>query len=106
MNHRFQRISLKCYLRWFGFLRESSFSSKNRLEIEAVQDFLIKLDMKPCMRQVEISIFSVDHVIFRLTKIMNSLLEHLKIPTIKVIVCVLNWLNLSKIKIYEKYLTR
>ena len=41
--------------------------------------------MKPCMRLVEISIFSLNHVIVRLTKIMNNLLEHLKIRTFKVI---------------------
>ena len=47
--------------------------------LESVQDFLIKLDMKPCMHLVEISIFSLNHVIVRLTKIMNNLLKHLKI---------------------------
>ena len=40
--------------------------------LESVQDFLIKLDMKPCMHQEEISIFSLNHVILRLAKIMNS----------------------------------
>ena len=40
-------------------------------ELESVQDFLIKLDMKPCMDLVEISIFSLNLVIVRLTKIMN-----------------------------------
>ena len=39
--------------------------------LESVQDFLIKLDMKPCMHLVEISIFSLNLVIIRLTKIMN-----------------------------------
>ena len=39
--------------------------------IESVQDFLIKLDMKPFMHLVEISIFSLNLVIVRLTKIMN-----------------------------------
>ena len=29
--------------------------------LESVQDFLIKLDMKPCMHLVEISIFSLNH---------------------------------------------
>ena len=36
-----------------------------------VQDFLIRLDMKPCMHLVEISIFSLNLVIVRLTKNMN-----------------------------------
>merc|ERR1739844_197321 len=53
--------------------------------VESVQDILIKLDMKPCMHLVEISIFSLNHVIVRLTKIMNNLLEHIKIHTFKVI---------------------
>ena len=40
--------------------------------VETVQDFLIKLDIKPLMRLLEISIFSLNNVIVRLTKIMNS----------------------------------
>ena len=39
--------------------------------VESVQDFLIKLDMKPRMHLVEISIFSLNLDIVRLTKIMN-----------------------------------
>ena len=53
--------------------------------VESVQDFLIKLDMKPCMYLVEISIYSLNHVIVRLTKIMKNLLKHLKIRTFKVL---------------------
>ena len=53
--------------------------------IESVQDFLIKLDMKPGMYVVEISIFSLNHVIVRLTKIMKNQLEHLKICTFEAI---------------------
>ena len=49
--------------------------------VESVQEFLIKLDKKSCMHLVEISIFSLNHVIVRLTKIMNNLLKHLKIRT-------------------------
>ena len=41
----------------------------SRLEI--VQDFLIKLDIKSVMHLLEISIFSLNNVILRLTKIMN-----------------------------------
>ena len=41
------------------------------LTVESVQDFLIKLDMKPCMHLVETSIFSLNPVIVRPTKIMN-----------------------------------
>ena len=39
--------------------------------LESVQDFLMKLDMKPRMHLVKISIFSLNLVIVRLTKIMN-----------------------------------
>ena len=39
--------------------------------LESVQDFLIKLDIKPLMHQLEISTFSQNIVIIRLTKIMN-----------------------------------
>ena len=52
--------------------------------LRVLQDFLIELDMKPCMHLVEISIFSLNHVIIRFPKIMNNLLEHLKIHTFKV----------------------
>ena len=39
--------------------------------VESVQDFLIKLDIKPLMHLQEISTFSLNNVISRLTKIMN-----------------------------------
>ena len=39
--------------------------------IESVQDFLIKLDIKLRMHLLEISTFSLNNVIVRLTKIMN-----------------------------------
>ena len=37
--------------------------------LESVQDFLIKLDMKPCIHLVKISIFSLNSVTIRLTKL-------------------------------------
>ena len=74
--------------------------------LDTIQDFLRKLGMKPHVHLVEISIFSLNNVIVRLTKIMNNLLEHLKIRTFKVIFCVKNWPNLSEKKNYEKYSTR
>ena len=55
--------------------------------VESVQDFLIKLDMKPCMHLVEISIFSLNLVIVRLTKIMNRADK--------------NWAQFQKIKYLE-----
>ena len=61
--------SLQTVVRKLSFLR-----SLVDWEVESVQDFLIKLDMKPCMHLVEISIFSLNLVIVRLTKIMNQFL--------------------------------
>jgi hypothetical protein len=58
-------------------------SSKSR--IETVQDFLIKLGIKPLMHLLEISIFSLNNDIVRLTKIMNNLVKDLKILSFKVI---------------------
>ena len=43
----------------------------NASTIETVQDFLIKLDIKPFMHLLEIGIFLLNNVIFQLTKIMN-----------------------------------
>ena len=40
-------------------------------ELETVQDFLIKLDIKPLMHLLKISVFSLNDVIIRLTKIRN-----------------------------------
>ena len=40
-------------------------------KLESIQDFLIKLDIKPLMHLLEISTFSLNSVIIRLTKIMN-----------------------------------
>ena len=41
------------------------------LELDTVQDFLMKLGIKPCMHLLEIGIFSLYYVIIRPTKIMN-----------------------------------
>ena len=53
--------------------------------LETVQDFLIKLDIKPLMHLLKISIFSLNNDILRLTKIMNNLVKDCKIGTFKVI---------------------
>ena len=53
--------------------------------IQSFQDFLIQLDIKPHMHLAEISIFSLNNVTVRLTKIMNNLHERLKILIFKVI---------------------
>ena len=46
-------------------------SGRKASVIESVQDFLIKLDIKPLTHLLEISTFSLSNVIVRLTKIMN-----------------------------------
>ena len=51
--------------------------------LDTVQDFLIKLGIKPHWNILEISIFSLNHVVVRPTKIMNSLLKDFKIRTVK-----------------------
>ena len=51
--------------------------------------------MKPCMHQVEISIFLLNHVVIRLTKMMNIS----KLVLSKSFFCVNNWSNLSAKKI-------
>ena len=40
-------------------------------QLKSVQDFLIKLDIKPLMHLFEISTFPLNNVIVRPTKIMN-----------------------------------
>ena len=41
------------------------------LKVETVQDFLIKLGIKPVMHPLEISTFSLNNVIVKLIKIMK-----------------------------------
>ena len=53
--------------------------------VETVQDFLIKLGIKPLMHQLEISIFSLYNDLVRLAKIMNNLVKVLNILSFKVI---------------------
>ena len=60
--------------------------------LETVQDFLIKLDIKPLMHILKISIFSLNNHLVRLTKIMNNLVKDLKILSFKVIFKCLKYL--------------
>ena len=53
--------------------------------LETFQDFLIKLDIKPLIHLLKISVFSLNNDIVRLTKIMNKLVKDCKICTFKVI---------------------
>jgi hypothetical protein len=57
----------------------------NRYILETVQDFLIKLGIKPLMHPLKISIFSLNIDIVRLTKIMNNIVKDVKILSFKVI---------------------
>ena len=47
--------------------------------LETVQDFLIKLGIKPVMHLLEVHIFSLNYDIIRLAKIMDNLVKDLKI---------------------------
>ena len=58
------------------------------------------------MHLVEISIFSLNHVVVRLAKIMNNLLENSKFILSKSFFRAKSWSNLSPKKFYEEYLTR
>ena len=53
--------------------------------VETVQDFLIKLGIKPLIHLLEISIFLLNNDLVRLTKIMNNLVKDFKILSFKVI---------------------
>ena len=61
--------------------------------VDTVQDFLIKLGIKPIMHLLKISILSLNIVIIRLTKIMNNLVKVLKILSFKVIFQCLKWVE-------------
>ena len=53
-------------------------SSYRLSTLETVQDFLIKLGIKPLMHLLEISIYSLNNDLVRLTKIMNNLVKDIK----------------------------
>ena len=74
--------------------------------VETVQDFLIKLDIKPLMHLLKISIFSLNNDTVRLTKIMNNLVKDCKIRTFKVIFQCLKLVESFKEKFCEEYLIR
>ena len=57
-SNRFTDVHVLYHV-WTGYL------------LESVQDFLIKLGIKPLMHLLEINTFSLNNVIVRLTKIMN-----------------------------------
>ena len=57
-------------------------------QLESVQDFMCELGMKPCTHLVKISIFSLNHVIVRPTKIKNRANK--------------NWEHFLKNKVFSK----
>ena len=75
-----------------------------RYNLESVQDFLIKLDMKPSMHPVKISIFSLNNDIVRLAKIMNNLVKDPKILSFKVILQCLKLVESFQKKNSVKYI--
>ena len=99
------KVKLGCIIRTKRanfFLAYSSTFVTHVVTLESFQDFLIKLDMKPRMHLVEISIFSLNNVTVRLTKIMNNLFEHLKILIFKVIFLCWKLIESFQKKIYLK----
>ena len=78
-------------------LRTSNFFLEGG-RVENVQNFLIKLGIKP----LEISIFSLNNDLVRLTKIMNNLVKNLKILSFKVIFQGLKLVESFQKKISEK----
>ena len=74
--------------------------------VETVQDFMIKLDTKPLIHLLEISVFSLNNDLVRLTKIMNNLVKDLKILRFRVIFKCLKLVKSIKKKFCEEYLIR
>ena len=68
--------------------------------------FLIKLDIKPLMHLLEISIFSPNNDLVRLTKIMNNRFKDLEILSFKVIFQCLKLVESFQKKFCEEYLIR
>ena len=65
-NHYYQKMV------WKTDEQENYFRAPTYL-LDTIQDFLCNLGMKPHMHLVEISIFSLNHVIVRPTKIIKDL---------------------------------
>ena len=76
---------LTTYVPSLHFLCSKLLVFLNTYPLETVQDFLIKLDIKPLMHLLEISIYSLNNDLVRLNKIMNNLVKDLKILSFKVI---------------------
>ena len=75
-------------LQWrefFLLIRIKGRSHRYFCRLETVQDFLIELDIKPLMHLLQISIFSLNNDLVRLSKIMSNLVKDLKILSFKFI---------------------
>ena len=89
----FTKIRMECSFRkyftllWLAWHCVFLFDSELLLVccLDTVTDFLLKLVIKPRKNLLEISIFSLNDVIVRPTKIMNNLLKDCKLPTFKVL---------------------
>ena len=97
-SNKFKNAVIVCLEQHYKVMYSLESISSNSV-LESVQDFLIKLDMKPFMHLVEISIFPQDHVIIRLTKIWSTSSNISKFVLSKSLFCLKNWSNLSEKKI-------
>ena len=70
-----QKESEKMIFLWFNKSCVAPFTAR---ALDTVQDFLIKLGIKPCLHILKISIFSLNHVIVRPTKIIKQPLQSLQ----------------------------
>ena len=106
INCRFQYILLTTLLRIVGnnVVKLRSLNFMMTL-VDTVQDFLIMLGIKPRLRIFTISIFSLNHVIIRPTKIMNNLLKVCKFVLSKSFFSI-KFNRIVLIFFCEEYLTR
>ena len=84
----------------------SSFDAARACSLDTIQKFLIKLDIKPLLHLLEISIFSLNNDLIRLTKIMNNLVKDLKILSFKIIFQYLKLVKSFQKKIHATKVTK
>ena len=110
----------KKYIEWMNFSSKlivviSVNNTKNPCSATTVHNvhnrvisrfFEIEVNMQSSMHLLEISIFSLNNVTVRFTKIMNNLLKHLKILIFKVIFQCWKLFESFQKKIFEEYWTR
>ena len=109
INALHEKLSVNCqHMTWGGYVLWYLQSRVvGRSENPGVQDFLIKLDIKPLMHLLKTSIFSLNNDLVKLTKIMNNLVKDLKILSFKVIFqCLKLAESFQKKRFCEEYLIR